>query len=237
MPNIVFYIQFASLSKKTNLSYYLFIMENVKLTAEVRGQEEKVREMRQDKTVPGVVYGRTQEPISIKLNNSDVLRAYRQAGESTIINLKVGKKDIEVLFHDIQKHPRTDAILHVDFFALTRGEKLHTNIALNFIGNSPAKREGAIIEEYIREIEVKCLPRDLVAYFDVNLELLKEFGDTITIADLHLDETKYEIHHHEEDVVAIASKPRVEVVEDTAPEAAEVGDSSKDKEETEDEEK
>jgi len=211
-------------------------MDNVKLLTEVRAVDENISELRKGKTVPGIVYGKTQEPISVKIDNSDFIRAYRQAGESTIVNLQVGKKDIEVLIHDVQRHPRTDAVIHVDFYAVTRGEKVHTFIPLHFVGTSAAKKEGAIIEEYIKELEVKCLPRYLVTHMEVDIENLKDFGDTITVADLGIDPEKYEIHHHEEDVVAIASKPKVEVIEDTAPVAEEVGDSSDKGKEEEDEE-
>jgi large subunit ribosomal protein L25 len=82
-------------------------MTNIELNAEVRGKDEKLRILRSEKIIPAVVYGKTQEPISIKIPNSDLLRAYRKAGESTIINLKVGKKDIEVLIHQIQRNPIT----------------------------------------------------------------------------------------------------------------------------------
>jgi large subunit ribosomal protein L25 len=201
-------------------------MNSYSLVAEIRTKDEVPSEVRTQKSIPAVVYGKTQEPISIKINNSDFLRIYRQAGESTIINLSVGKKEMEVLVHSVQKHPRTDAFTHIDFYAITKGQKLHANIHLNFIGDSPAKREGAIIEEYIREIEVKCLAKDLVNHFDVNLELLKDFDDTITFADLGLDATIYETHHHNDDVIAKAGRPKIEVIEDAAPVAAVVGDSS-----------
>lgn len=226
MPNKVFYIQFASLWKGYHLLYYICTMNSYSLVATIRSKDEIASEIRTQKSIPAVVYGKTQEPISITIDNSDFLRVYRQAGESTIINLSVGKKEIEVLVHEVQKHPRTDMFTHIDFYAITKGQKVHAAIHLNFIGESQAKREGGIIEEYIREIEVKCLAKDLVNHFDVDLSLLKEFDDTITIADLGLDTEKYEMHHHGEDVVAKAGRPKVEVIEDTAPVAAEVGDSS-----------
>jgi len=190
------------------------------LTAEVRTQDEKLADLRQNNVVPGVIYGKTQEPISIKMDNSDLLRAYRTAGESTIINLKVGKKEIEVLIHDIQRNPRTDAFTHIDFYAVTRGEKVHTNIHLEFIGEATIKKEGAIIEEHMKELEVKCLPRNLVDHFDVDLSSLVAYGDTIKVSDLGIDAEKYEVLNSEDDVVVIASKPRTQVEEEETTEEA-----------------
>jgi large subunit ribosomal protein L25 len=108
-------------------------MESVTLNVDIRAQDEKVSHLRKDKIVPGIVYGKTQEPISIKIPNSDLLRAYRSAGESTIIDLKVGKKDVEVLVHNVQRDPVTGDFTHIDFYAVTRGEKVSTKIALSFI--------------------------------------------------------------------------------------------------------
>ena len=116
-------------------------MENLDLNAQIRTTEEKISEVRASKMVPAVVYGKNQEPISIKMDNSEFLKTFRKAGESHIINLKTGKTEIEVLVHQIQKEPISGDFLHIDFFAITRGEKVNTKVALNFVGQSPAAKE------------------------------------------------------------------------------------------------
>jgi len=189
-------------------------MTTFAITADIRTVEEKTSHIRQSKKVPGVVYGRTQEPISLTLNSSDFLRLYRKAGESNIINLKVGKKDMEVLVHQTQKHPITGDFTHVDFYAITRGEALHAKIHFNFIGTAPAVKEWAIIEEHMKEIEVKCLPRDLVDHFDVDISSLIEAGNGIRVADLKLDSEKYEIIGHEDDLIVAATLPRAVLAEE-----------------------
>ncbi len=193
-------------------------MATYALTADIRTKDERAADIRKRKKVPGIVYGKTQAPISFCVDSSDLLRLYRKAGESNIINLKVGKEDIEVLVHQTQRHPITGDFTHIDFYAITRGEALQTNIHINFIGESEAKKEGAIIEESMKEITVKCLPRNLVDHFDVDLWLLKEAGDFIRVSDLGIDPEKYEVLVWEDDVVASAIMPKIEVIEDTAPE-------------------
>ena len=194
-------------------------MTKFAISGEVRGNDEKVSHIRQSKRVPGVVYGKTQDPISFTLDSSDLLRLYRKAGESNIINLKVGKADLEVLVHQTQKHPVTGDFTHIDFYAITRGEALQTHIHFNFIGESAAIKEGAIIEEIMKGVEVKCLPRNLVDHFDIDLSLLQEAGDTIRISDLSLDAEKYELLGNEDDVIATATLPRAVVAdEDTVDE-------------------
>jgi len=108
-------------------------MENINLNADIRTTEEKLSEVRTSKMVPAIVYGKHQESILIKMGNSDFLRTFRKAGESHIINLKIEKKEVEVLIHEIQREPVSGDFLHVDFYAITRGETVNTKITLNFI--------------------------------------------------------------------------------------------------------
>lgn len=194
-------------------------MEKLVLKSEVRTQEENVRHLRASKVIPAVVYGHKQEAVSIKINNSDLLRAYRAAGENHILTLDVDGKKIDVLFHDTQFHPVTGDFLHVDFHAIVAGEKVHTHIPLSFVGKSKAQvEEGAILEELIKAVEVKCLPTDLVDSIEVDLSLLATTGDNIKIADLKVS-SKIEILNGQDDVVAVAAKAKVEKVAEVTEEA------------------
>ena len=67
-------------------------MEKLELNAVVRTTDEKLSEIRAAKMVPAVVYGKNQEPILLKLNNSEFLKLFRKSGESHIITLKVNYK-------------------------------------------------------------------------------------------------------------------------------------------------
>lgn len=188
-------------------------MENLNLNAQIRNTEEKNKEIRAAKMIPAVVYWKKQEPINIKIDYSEFLKLFRISWESHIINIKIEKKSIEVLVHDIQREPVNWDFQHIDFIAITKGEKVHTKIHLNFIGNSKAVKEGAILEEHIKEIDVKVLPKDLVDSFEVDLSKLVEIGDVIRVSDLGISD-KFEIHAHANDIVASASKPaKIEIEE------------------------
>ena len=198
-------------------------MENINLNATIRSTEEKLSEVRASKMVPAVVYGKHQEPIHLKMGNSEFLKTFRKSGESLIINLKAGKDDLEVLVHEIQREPVSGDFLHVDFYAITRGEKVHTKIALKFIWDSLAVKEWAILDEHMKEIEVKVLPKNLVEFIEVDLSELKEMGDSIKLSDLKIDSEKFDVLTAE-DVVVSATKPaKVEEISDEAPEAAVTG--------------
>lgn len=189
-------------------------MTSFAISADIRDVNQKTSEIRASRKVPGIVYGKTQDPISLTCDSSDFLRLFRKAGESNIINLKVGKVELEVLIHQTQKHPVSGEFTHVDFYAITRGEALQTKIHFNFIGESPAVKEWAIVEESLREVEVKCLPRNLVDHFDVDISKLVSAGDAIRISDLAIDSEKYELITGADELIVAATLPRAAVADE-----------------------
>lgn len=195
-------------------------MEKLSLNAEIRSSLEKLKDLRISKKLPAVVYWHKQEPISLKLDYSEFLKTFRKSGESHIINLNIAWKEIEVLVHSVQKAPVSWDFIHADFYAITKWEKVHTKIHLEFVWNSEAVKEWAILEEHIKEIEIKCMPKDLVDSFEVDLSSLKEIWDSIRVSDLLIDSSKYEVLTNSNDIIAAATKPaKIEVkVEETTTE-------------------
>jgi len=195
-------------------------MDKLVLPSQKRTPQEVAKMLRKQRLVPAVVYGRKQEPISLKLGASDVLKTHRVAGENHVVSLDIEGKKIDVLFHEVQRAPVSGDITHVDFYAIVKGEKVYANIPFVFTGVSRAKmEEWALIEEVLKHIEVKCLPEHLVDSFEVDLSKLENVGDNIKVADLGISD-KYEIDPVLlEEVVAVAAATREEVIEDTAPEA------------------
>lgn len=195
-------------------------MESFSIEAQIRAKDENCKHLRKERKLPWIVYGRKQEPISLTLDGAEFLKLFRKSGESNIINLKVGKKEIDVLVHDFQKEPVSGDFIHVDFFALTKWEKVTTKVHLNFIWKSEAVKEGAILEELQKEIEIVCLPNHLVDHIDVDLSALKEMDDNIKVSDIIVSDN-ITITSHMDEVVAIASKPKVEVEVEVTEEANE----------------
>ena len=208
-------------------------MKNLNLNTQIRKKEEKLSEIRSSKMIPAVVYGKNQEAILLKMDYSEFLKTFRKSGESHIINLKIDKNEIEVLVHDIQNEPVHGDFLHIDFYAITRGEKVHTNIALSFVWESQAVKEWAILDEHIKEIEVKVLPSNLVDSIEIDLSLLKEMWDSLKISDLNIDTEKFDILTTDTVVVSANKPAKAEEISDIAPDVAVTG---ADEEETTEEE-
>jgi len=187
----------------------------ISLSATTRTQTGHGAEaLRAQGLVPGVIYGHKLENRLVSLNQSELLKAYKQGGESTLIDLTIdGKEAIEVLIKEMQIVPLKDILSHVDFYQVKKGEKIETEIELHFIGESPAvKSMGGTLVKALDEVNVKCLPRDLVKSIDVDISVLKGFTESIHVKDLPIP-ASMEILTDGEIMVAMVAAPKEEKVE------------------------
>ncbi|HKK54212.1 MAG TPA: 50S ribosomal protein L25 [Patescibacteria group bacterium] len=179
----------------------------MKLKAQPRVKKEKL----DNKTIPAVVYGSSIESKSIKLDKVEFEKIYEEAGESSLIDLAIDdEKIVKVIVKEVQKHPFKNLIYNVDLHQVDMSQKITTEIPLEFIGESKAKKEeGALIMQNLDAVEVECLPADLVNNIEVDLSSLNEFGDSIHVKDLKVP-SGMEILEEPEEVVVSAIEPKEE---------------------------
>ncbi|MFH0814541.1 MAG: 50S ribosomal protein L25 [Candidatus Falkowbacteria bacterium] len=141
-------------------------------------------------TIPAVVYGPdVDESINVELAIVAAEKLFEQAGTSTLIKLEIEgeKKPREVLIKGVARHPLTSNIIHLEFYQVPIGQKIETEIELEFVGESPAEKMlGGVVSKNMSTLLVKCLPQDLISSVQVDLSALKTFDDVIKISDLKL---------------------------------------------------
>ncbi len=187
-------------------------MTTLKLHAATRNERGKQNKpLRKSGTLPGVLYGHGVPSRALTVAQGDFLKTYRKAGESTLVDLAVDDAvPVKVIIKDVQHHPITDAITHVDFHQVTMTEKLHTEIALAFSGESTAVKElGGILVKNMDRIKVEALPGDLVPEIPVDISSLKTFDDIIHVRDLPVPNGIIVLDNADE-VVALVTPPRSE---------------------------
>ncbi|MFA7169825.1 MAG: 50S ribosomal protein L25 [Candidatus Paceibacterota bacterium] len=187
-------------------------MDKIEISAEIRNADEvRAKTLLENGFIPGVVYGHGFENLSIKVNRKEFLGALREAGESTLVNLKIGDKEIKnVVIKDYQVDPLTGAITHFDLHKVKMTEKLIVNVDISFIGESSAvKNEGGVLVTGQDSIEIKCLPTDLIQEIEVDLSKLEHLDDIIRVKDLNLPEN-IEVLDEEENVVVTVTPPRTD---------------------------
>jgi large subunit ribosomal protein L25 len=162
-------------------------MEELSLAVDARedGGKGVARKLRTAGTVPAVLYGRQEEPQKLGVPGRDLTRLLKAAGRgNVIIELAVGKaKPEKVLLKDVQRHPVTEDILHVDFLRIDPTKKLNVNIPIKIVGTPEGVLNGGMLEIIRREIEVSCLPADIPPYFEIDVSALN-INDALHVSDL-----------------------------------------------------
>lgn len=182
------------------------------ISAQSRGREEGgAKKILEAGFIPGVVYGHGFESLSIKVGRKEFNDTLNEAGESTLIDLKVGGKDIgNVVIKDYQLDPVNGEILHFDLHKIQMSEKIIVNVDITFIGESPAvKNEGGVLVRGMDTLEIKCLPADLIQEIEIDLAKLEHVDDLIRVKDLPLSD-KIEVLDEEENVIVSVEPPRTD---------------------------
>jgi len=162
--------------------------EAIKLSAVKRDVKEKSKAIRRAGFIPGVVYGPSIKPYSVKVEAVAFDKVFAQAGESHLIELALdGSSSAKVIVKDMAMDVVKDKPIHIDFYQVDMAKKIHTEIALHFIGESKAVKElGATLVKTYDALRVECLPDALVDFIEVDLSALVVLGDFIRVKDLKL---------------------------------------------------
>ncbi|MFA6358356.1 MAG: 50S ribosomal protein L25 [Candidatus Omnitrophota bacterium] len=166
-------------------------MEEIFLEAELRegAGRAKAKDLRESGYLPCVVYFHGKDALSIKISRSALLKLVHQHRlESTIINLKV-KDDKKTdgrlcLVKEVQYHPVSEDIIHVDFNEISLTESIKVNVPIEVKGEAVGvKQEGGSLEHLLWEVEVECLPTSIPKNIEVDITALK-LGEAIHIKDI-----------------------------------------------------
>ena len=173
--------------------------------------------LRRSGKLPAIVYGRHQKSTPIAVDARFFDKVLKQAGESSVVMLSgLDKSDIPTLIHEVDLDPLTHRPYHVDFYAVTKGEKVEVAVALAFVGESPAVLAGANLVKVLHEVEVKADPMNLPQSITADISVLAQVGDQIRAKDLTLP-SGVELKTEPEDVIALVQEVVIEKEEAPAP--------------------
>ncbi|MCJ7664245.1 MAG: 50S ribosomal protein L25 [Desulfobacterales bacterium] len=218
-------------------------MEKIFLAAQWRegkGKEE-ARRLRHQGLIPAVVYGQRQETIPVTLNPQELAKVlHGGAGERTLINLTIeGLKDGPITKTVILKEKQIDPLkrtwLHVDLYTIAMDEEISVGIPVRIVGKAAGVTvQGGILEQVLREIEVKCLPSDIPSSIDVDVSSL-EIGDSIHVAEITLEKGKILTDPGQTVVTVVAPKEEVVAAVEEVAEGEVAEEAGEEKEEVEEE--
>ena len=140
--------------------------------------------------VPVTVYGGGAETVAAVAPARDLAAILRsESGRNTIFTIEVdGVGESEVMFHDRQIDPVKGRLIHADLTRLVKGQKIEVTVPLHLVGEPiGVKEKQGVLEQIIREIDVRCEPREIPDAIDVDVSNL-DVHDTLHVSDIKVAE-------------------------------------------------
>lgn len=191
-------------------------MEDIKLIAKKRELDgsSNARRLRGEGSLPGVVYGGDKEPVSVMVDTHDLEQIlHHHASESVMIEIDLeGEGDTRVLVKEIQHHPVTSDLVHVDMQRVVAGQTMNVDIQIELVGEAAGVKAGGTLDHVMHSISVECLPKDIVEAIEVDVSDL-EIGQNLHVSDLGIDDT-FKVLVDSDAIVCGVSGPMAEVDED-----------------------
>ena len=166
------------------------------------------RKLRRKGLIPGVLYYSGEETVNISIERSILFHAM-QSGQR-IFEVDQGGESQYTMIKQLQYHPVTDEIIHVDLMRVRRSEKITIAVPLVLNGEPVGVKEGGVLSQSLNQVEISCYPTDVPEQIELNIEDL-ELNSAKSIADLDIGL---------EDV-DIISDPSLNIVSVTPPAAEE----------------
>ncbi len=201
-------------------------MKTVELNVAVRHKtgKEIARKLRNQGLIPAIIYGPGSEPVPLAVKANELKRVlYRYRGEQILFNLTLEDNGSTTqkmaLVKELQYHPVTDEILHVDFYEISMEREVEVEVPIELVGKAKGVEAGGHLQQLLHTMTVACLPGAIPDKIQVDVSGL-EIGDVLHVRDLTPPEGVRYLDNPDEPVVTIlAPEEAEEVAEEVAEEA------------------
>ncbi len=150
---------------------------------------KKVKQLRRQGIAPGNVYGRGLESVAVQAELSQVQRVFRSVDRNAVVQLTVdGEEEIPVVLREVQRHPVSGEVLHLDFYQVDLTRVIHSEARLVLIGDPEAVAKGGTLVQSLEYIMLEALPTDMPSELEVDVSVLTDFGHNVLVRDLVLAE-------------------------------------------------
>ena len=131
--------------------------------------------------VPGVLYYSGEEAISISIKKSILLRAMNSGQRIFEIN-QDGESQYTML-KQVQYHPVTDEVMHIDLMRVRRSEKMTISVPIVLVGDATGVKEGGVLSQSLTQVEISCYPTDVPEQIELNINDL-EINAALSVGDI-----------------------------------------------------
>ena len=164
------------------------------------------RQARSHGKVPGVVYGPETAAIPVELDPAALLGLFKETGDrNTIVQVKVGGDTHPCLVREVQRHPLSREVLHVDFYAVPKQREIEVMIPLNPVGKPKGATLGGRVRLIRREVRAKCVYSKIPAKFDIDVGPL-DIGDRVKASEVPMPDGVSLVFDNDYNVVELYGK-------------------------------
>lgn len=167
-------------------------MNRVEIEATLREKKVAAKKLKKLGKIPAIVYGKQTKSMPIEIKVKDITKTVKTLEEGALlITLKLKDKDNQeektVVIKEVQRDPITDEIIHADFHQISENEKTIFRVPVFAKGVAEGVKMGGILEHSLRELSLRCSPKELPSKIEVDISSLK-IGQSLTIGDIQLAE-------------------------------------------------
>lgn len=169
--------------------------------------------------VPCVLYG-GDKPVHFSAAELAFSKLVYTPNAHTVVIALDNGDSMDAVLQDIQFHPVTDRILHVDFYQLFQDKEIAMDIPVRLVGNSKGVKNGGVLRRNNRKLRVKALPTNLPDFIEIDITPMK-IGSKFYVGDL--DQEKYRFLHTDNTVVCQIKTARTAIADEEDDEELEEG--------------
>ena len=184
---------------------------NLATTERTKFGSKESKNDRKSGLIPAVIYYSGEENIHISIDKSVLFRAIQSS--QRIYQIEQNKEKRYVMIKDIQYHPVTDEIIHVDLMRVKRSEKMTISVPIVLKGNPVGVREGGVLSQSLNQVEINCFPTDVPENIELDIEDL-ELNAAKNVGDLNINIKDVEIVSDSNLNIVSVTPPASEAKED-----------------------
>lgn len=163
-------------------------MEKIKINVQERKEtgKEKVKKLRNQGQLIANLYIKGEESISLLMNYNDLHKhLFMGKGKNNIFTFEIGKKSYDAIPYEIQLHPISKQLVHVDFKCVKENEKVKVKVPVHLKGVALGIKKGGSLDQKIHSVAIKVLPNEIPLHIEVDVTKL-DVGAELTVKDLPL---------------------------------------------------
>ena len=158
---------------------------SIKGVARVNLGKKFAKQLRKEDNVPCVIYGGTSDPMHFYAHSNE-FRKIVYTADVYIINIHIGDTIVKSIMSDIQFHPVSDKLVHIDFLKISDDQNVRINLPIQIIGNALGVQNGGRMALNMRSLAIEALIDNLPELIEVDISDLR-IGQSIRVSDLKID--------------------------------------------------